>query len=380
MVHRGRRAARADGADRRCPAGGDRDPQLADGQPPRAPDVVLPAGRPPPPDPRRCAALPIRSARADEPPRLARAGPDRGPRGRRATDRRGHPQAGRPGGRDTRPRAGPGADRPRRRQLRDRTGPRHRAVHGGRACRRGDGPVGPGPRGRQRRAGAPRLGRRCRRLVHLQVPQRRAGLDRRDLRPRAVPRGRHAPATGRLVGRATPSVGSRWTSASCRPAAPPAGRPRPRPCWRWRRWPPHWRIFDEVGMPALRSRSIALDRLPCRAARRRGRRGHHPARSGRQGRPAVAAVRVRDARRGRARRPRRPRGRVRLPGARSHPPRADAALHVVPRRLGVPPNGCARRWAKQAGRAGARAGPAAANPGRTCGRCPRTGPAWPGRP
>ena len=60
-------------------------------------------------------------------------------------------------------------------------------------------------------------------------------------------------------------------------------------------------IFDEVGMPALRSRSVALTGYLADLLDGAGRRGHHPARSGRQGRPAVAAVRVGDARRGRAR-------------------------------------------------------------------------------
>ena len=62
------------------------------------------------------------------------------------------------------------------------------------------GRLGPGPRRRQHRAVAPRLGRRRRRLVHLQVPERRAGLGRRDLRPRpSRARCVGAPA-GRLVG------------------------------------------------------------------------------------------------------------------------------------------------------------------------------------
>ena len=73
-------------------------------------------------------------------------------------------------------------------------------------------------------------------------------------------------------------------------------------------------IFDEVGMPALRARSVALtgylEGLPGSPRRR----SDHAARSGRAGRPAVAPLRVRDGRRPGAGRPDAPgRGR-RFPG------------------------------------------------------------------
>ena len=57
--------------------------------------------------------------------------------------------------------------------------------------------AGPGARRRQRAARAARLGRRFRRLVQLQVPQRRARGGRRLLRPRAA---RHNTDLPRLAG------------------------------------------------------------------------------------------------------------------------------------------------------------------------------------
>ena len=58
----------------------------------------------------------------------------------------------------------------------------------------------PGPRGRQRAAGAARLAGRFRRLVQLQVSQRRARRGRRLFRPRAARPAISPAAPGRLVG------------------------------------------------------------------------------------------------------------------------------------------------------------------------------------
>ena len=71
------------------------------------------------------------------------------------------------------------------------------------ARRRRRGGVGPGARGGQRAAGAPRLGRRRRGVVHLQVPQRRSGRAGPAVRPRAA---RHAIRRSRAsrAGGATP--------------------------------------------------------------------------------------------------------------------------------------------------------------------------------
>ena len=200
VVHARSGGARADGARRgRAPDRG-RPAQQPDREPPSPARLVLPAGRAATPDPDRRPALPVGSPRADDPPGGARPGPGARPRRGRTANRRIHrPDRGSRGGhrrRGRRDRAG----LPGRRQLRHRPGPPDRAADRRRPRRRRARRLGPGPRRRQHRAGAPRLGRRRRRLVHLQVPERRAGLGRRDLRPRP-PRARcvGAPA-GRLVG------------------------------------------------------------------------------------------------------------------------------------------------------------------------------------
>ncbi len=87
-----------------------------------------------------------------------------------------------------------------RRELRDGAGARDRAPHYGDPrcrCRR---PVGPGARRGKRSARAPRRGRRWRRLVHVQIPQRRPGIDRPGVPPRAARVRRFRDAADRLVG------------------------------------------------------------------------------------------------------------------------------------------------------------------------------------
>ncbi len=241
-----------------------------------APDVVLPAGRPAPPDPRRCAALPVRSARADEPPRLARAGPDRGPRGRRATDRRGHPPAGRPGGRHraTTGRTSRWSSSPASTSRPDRSstssGSRPPGMPPGRpSC--GTWPMRPATSSWRSTTGAstPPSGAPTSTSTAGRARSARSSSTSGSTR---TPRSRDWPAGGG----ATPSDGSRWTSASCRPTAPPAGRPRPRPMLAMAPLAASLAIFDEVGMPALRSRSVALTGYLAEPARRRWRSRSSP--------------------------------------------------------------------------------------------------------
>ena len=138
---------------------------------------------------------------------------------------------------------------PRRRQLRHRPGPPDRAADRRRPRRRGARRLGPGPRRRQHRAGAPRLGRRRRRLVHLQVPERRAGLGRRDLRPRA-PRAEMRRCPGWAAGGGwIRRSGSTPTRRSCRRWARPAGRPRRRRSWPSPRWPRRSRSSTRSACP-----------------------------------------------------------------------------------------------------------------------------------
>ena len=105
-------------------------------------------------------------------------------------------------GSDRRARPEPRARPVRRRELRDRAGPAGRAADG--RCPRGrrDRRLAARACGRQRAARPPRRRRRLRRVVHVQVPQRRPGLGRVDLHPRAPSRaGRRRAAPRRLVGR-----------------------------------------------------------------------------------------------------------------------------------------------------------------------------------
>ena len=350
-----------------------------------APDVVLPAGRPAPPDPRRRAALPIRSARADEPPRRragwtrsrtswsSRHGPARPPSGR-TTWRPPSTTTGRTSRWSSSPAS---TSRPDRLldierftaaghaagvtvlwDLAHAAGNVELALHDWGV----DAAVwctykylngGPGS------IGAIFVHERFHADATL---PRLAGWWGSDAERRFAMDERFVPADG--------AAGWKASTASMLAMAPLAAS---------------LAIFDEVGMPALRSRSVALTGYLADAARRRWSRGHHAARSGRQGRPAVAAVRVGDARRGRARPASPPAGSCPTSGR----PISSASRRCRSTRRtttpGRPPNGCARRWARPAdarARSGpaARAGPAAANPGRTCGRCRRTGPAWPGRP
>ena len=88
---------------------------------------------------------------------------------------------------------------PRRCQLPHRRAARHPGDHHSRARRRGGRRLGSRPCRRQRPAGAARLGRRLRRLVLVQVPQRRPGVGRRRVRPRAPPPRRGHAATRGVV-------------------------------------------------------------------------------------------------------------------------------------------------------------------------------------
>ena len=220
------------------------DPQHADGQP--APDagLVLPPGRRAAEDPHRRAALPLRPARARQPPRVARAGPrqtdlvvvepriGRGARSGSRTSRRAIAEHG----------PSLALVAARRRQLRDRPGPPGRAADRGRPRGRRDRRLAARPCGRQRAARAARRRRRLRRLVHVQVPERRPGLGRVDLRPRAPHTlRRRRPAPDRLVGRdARPSVRPDRTvrRRHGRRRLEDVDRRRCSTWWRWRR---RWR-------------------------------------------------------------------------------------------------------------------------------------------
>ena len=92
-----------------------------------------------------------------------------------------------------------GARAARRRQLPHRRAARHPGDHRRRPGRRGHRRLGSRPRRRQRAAGAARLGRRLRRLVLVQVPQRRPGSGRGGVRPRAPSRCRRHAALRGLV-------------------------------------------------------------------------------------------------------------------------------------------------------------------------------------
>ena len=161
---------------------------------------------------------------------------------------------------------------------------------GGRRRRR----LGSGARGGQRPAAPARLGRRLGGLVHLQVPEQRAGRHRRGLRPRAAPRGPLAAQARRLVehrpGHAVPACVRR----SIRSTPPTPGSCPTRRSWRWLRCWRRWRCSTEVGHGQPARAQPPAHGLP-RVGARRADRGpadedHHPARSGPAWHPALRAA------------------------------------------------------------------------------------------
>ncbi len=307
MVHLRRCAARADGPGRGCPPIRDRDPQHADRQHPSVADLVLPASWPAPAHPDRWASLPVRPVCPDQPSHGARPGPGGRSHRRGAAQRGGHSPYVRPRGLDRRARRRPGDGLPGGGQLLQRPGAGDREPDGGGSCGRGRRRLGPGPCRGQHRARPARLGRRLRRLVHLQVPQRRPGCDRVDLRPRAPRPGPGSATPGGLVG-----PGSGAPLRDGRTVRPRRGRRR-------------LEGVDQSDPLARAAGRLAghlrrgWDAGPARPVRR----DPHPARAVGARRPAVTPIRCRRGGPGSAHRPR---GHRRLPRARtssgSHPYRS----------------------------------------------------------
>ena len=227
-----RAAARADGPAGRRATGRGRDDEHADRQPAPAARVVLPARAGSDEAPHRRADVPVRPLRG----RVAAASTTgwirRAPHRRRAARR-------------ARRSSGPRTSRPPSTSAGDRlavallagvnyaTGQVHdiarltAAVHAAGALAGWQLAHSAG----QRAAGAARLGRRLRDVVHLQVPERRAGLDRPDLRQRP-------PRLGSVASRACPAGsatrwrrGSGWPRRSTRSSAPTAGGCPTRRSW-----------------------------------------------------------------------------------------------------------------------------------------------------
>ncbi len=199
---------------------------------------------------------------------------------------------------------------------------RHRRRHRRGARGRRAGRDRPRPRRRERAARPARRRRRRRRLVHLQVPERRAGRPGRDLRPPAPSR---RPAAGGLVGRRR------------RRAVPDGARLRGRTGRR------RLRTVDAAGAGAGAAAGVARDLRRGRhagAARavgaahrrpRRATRGDRRLRAADPRRPCPARLPALRPRGGRAR-PGEPaaagaRRGVRLPRARRPAVRAGAADH-----------------------------------------------------
>ena len=142
-------------------------------------------------------------------------------------------------------------------------------------------------------SGAARLGRGLGRLVHLQIPQQCPGRDRRSVRPRAAPRRPEPAEAARLVEHRSDRPGS-----GCGPRSTPL---RTADAWSLSN-PPilamapvllSLEMFDRVGMPNLRARSIRLTAyLEGLLGRLRPGPGprDHTARPRPSRRPALAAV------------------------------------------------------------------------------------------
>ena len=339
VVHVRRLAPRADGPDRRRASARGRDPQHADRQHPPAAHLVLPAGGRATADPGGCAALPVRPARAEQPPRGARAGSGCGPHRGRAARGRGHGPDRRPRRRDRGARRRARAGLPRRRQLRDGPGPRDRTADRRRSRGRGGRRLGPRPRRGQHRArrsttGASTVAAWCTYKYLNGGPGSLGALfvHERHGRDPSIPRhsgwwGTDPDRRFEMDGPFVPAEGAAGWKASTNPVlalAPLAAS---------------LAIFDEVGMPALRARSVAmtgyLEALLEPLLARLGITMITPARRRGAWRPAVAPVRVRGQGRSGAGPPDRARRHRRLPGTGHHPLRPDAALQPL-RRAGPP--------------------------------------------
>ena len=224
--------------------------------------------------------------------------------------------------------------RPQRGRLPDRRAARHPDHHRRRAPGRRLDRLGPGPRGRERPRPAPRLGRRLRRLVPLQVRQLRTWRGRRLLRPRA-PRDR--PGPGRPGGwwGHDPGPGSPCPSPSPPSPAPRAGRSRTHPSSPWLRSGSRWRCSRTSGWSALRARSVRLtaflERLLDAVATRRPVEVITPRDPDRRG--AQLSVMVDDAAAVTEALFERAPGAGRRPAAQHHPLRPGPALQHLPRLL-----------------------------------------------
>ena len=199
-------------------------------------------------DPRRRATVPVGPACADEPSRGART--------------RSCPRPDRRAGRGSvRRRCGRATSRAPSSSTRDElalvflagvnfaTGQAHdigRLTAAGRAAGAVVG-LGSRPCGGQHRARAPRLGRRLRGVVHVQVPQRRSGFDRRAVRPRAARVATRRVRGWRGGGGPIPTDASTWRDRSSRQTAPPAGKRRRTRCWPSRRSSRRWRSSTRSG-------------------------------------------------------------------------------------------------------------------------------------
>ncbi len=174
-----RAGARATGARGRRAAVGSGGDEHADGQPAPADGQLLPAGARAPGHPdgsRRLPDRPPRGGVADPVPRF-RPGhrPDRGRTGRS----RWHRVDGRHRTRHRRTRPAAGAGAVAGRAIPQRPGLRRGRDRAAGACARRAGRFRPRPRGRQPATGLARQRCRFRRVVPLQIPQRRAGRSSR---------------------------------------------------------------------------------------------------------------------------------------------------------------------------------------------------------
>ena len=195
--------------------------------------------------------------------------------------------------------------------------------------------LGPGARGRQRPARSQRLGRRLGRLVPLQVRQRRAGRAGGRVRRTRATRAMRRCRGWRAGGATTRRRAFAWSPSSCRARARSGWQVSTPPVLAFAPLRASLELFDAVGMPALRERSLRLtgyleSLLDVVVAERRAQI-MTPREPGAARLPALAlGARRAHARGAPARRARRHLRRAR---ARRDPARAGAALLQLPRLL-----------------------------------------------